>query len=271
MGTQKASGFNVTGGVHIDDRYGPHASLADAKTFVAVSAREKGLTVGILVSGTVVEYWWKDDTADDDLVIKQLDLEWANILNKPSVFTPDTHTHADKADKIIGAVVNNLVSQDGSGNIQDSGIAVSTDNALSANSDVKVVSERAIKTFVETKDARFYQSFTTNTDENFTIDFLGTIWTSNQLLNGLTADRTITLSNAVNGSQFFLVVRVASGEQNHELLFSGGGAYDYHADWVNTTDDGIIITGSASSASLYFVYGIYDSTNWIIWATEIKA
>lgn len=54
---------------NVDARYGPWASCADALTNTA-ALRVTGLTVGVNVGGSVVEYWFKDGIGDLDLVEK---------------------------------------------------------------------------------------------------------------------------------------------------------------------------------------------------------
>jgi hypothetical protein len=54
---------------NVDARYGPWASCADALTNTA-GTRVTGLTVGVNVGGSVVEYWFKDGIADGCLVEK---------------------------------------------------------------------------------------------------------------------------------------------------------------------------------------------------------
>jgi len=73
--------FNLTAPVYIvnpvanvDSRYGPWTSIAVALTSVSPSVRERGLTVGILESGNVLEYYWKNGTNDNQLVLKNPDL-----------------------------------------------------------------------------------------------------------------------------------------------------------------------------------------------------
>ncbi len=48
--------------------YGPFNSLEEALN--EPSTRFKGLTVGVIEDGSVVEYWWKDGLTDEDLVLK---------------------------------------------------------------------------------------------------------------------------------------------------------------------------------------------------------
>ena len=59
-------GFRVANPEPLDNKYGPHASVAAAKASVLLGERYIGLTVN--VSG--VEYWWKDGVTDVDLILK---------------------------------------------------------------------------------------------------------------------------------------------------------------------------------------------------------
>lgn len=62
----------VIGGptANVDALYGPYDSILLANAGVISGLRAKGRTVGILVGGSVVEYWWKDGIGDLDLVPK---------------------------------------------------------------------------------------------------------------------------------------------------------------------------------------------------------
>jgi hypothetical protein len=53
-----------------DAKYGPFADVATANSEIGSTLRYKGLTVGILVGGSVVEYWYKSGITDSDLVSK---------------------------------------------------------------------------------------------------------------------------------------------------------------------------------------------------------
>jgi hypothetical protein len=53
-----------------DAKYGPFASVATANSEIGSTLRYKGLTVGILVGGAVVEYWYEAGITDSDLVVK---------------------------------------------------------------------------------------------------------------------------------------------------------------------------------------------------------
>lgn len=59
---------------NIDERYGPYASLSDAKiatgSDINPKTRELGLTLGVIESGNLVEYWFKSGILDVDLVSK---------------------------------------------------------------------------------------------------------------------------------------------------------------------------------------------------------
>jgi len=70
MNFELPTSISVVNPIHLDKRYGPHASVAAAKSAVPAAIRIKGLTVGVLTSGVVSEYWWKSGTTDGDLVAK---------------------------------------------------------------------------------------------------------------------------------------------------------------------------------------------------------
>ena len=53
-----------------DARYGPHVNTATAISDVILANRYQGLVVGIIDGSSVVEYWWRDGTADGNLIIK---------------------------------------------------------------------------------------------------------------------------------------------------------------------------------------------------------
>jgi hypothetical protein len=65
--------INIETGKHLDNKYGPYADIATAKSSIPVFKRARGLTVGIIDSGFLVEYWFKDGTTDSDLVLKAAD------------------------------------------------------------------------------------------------------------------------------------------------------------------------------------------------------
>jgi len=55
---------------NVDSMYGPYNSVSAANAAIISGVREKGKTVGVLINGGVVEYWWKSGIADSDLVLK---------------------------------------------------------------------------------------------------------------------------------------------------------------------------------------------------------
>jgi hypothetical protein len=69
--------FNITQPVkvvnpnsNVDSDYGTYADVAAANLAIPQAVREKGKTVGIIVSGEVVEYWYKSGITDLDLIPK---------------------------------------------------------------------------------------------------------------------------------------------------------------------------------------------------------
>jgi hypothetical protein len=53
-----------------DERFGPYNNSSIALTSISEAYRYKGLTVGVIESGSIVEYWFKDGVADEDLELK---------------------------------------------------------------------------------------------------------------------------------------------------------------------------------------------------------
>lgn len=100
-GIQLSAGIVVGSNTSVDAKYGPYADVATAKSEIGSSLRYKGLTVGILVSGTVEEYWWESGTADGDLVAKGGSTTWGSI----------TGTLSDQSDlqSALDAKTNKLV------------------------------------------------------------------------------------------------------------------------------------------------------------------
>jgi hypothetical protein len=100
-GIQLSAGIVVGSNTAVDAKYGPYADVATAKSEIGSTLRYKGLTVGILVSGAVVEYWWKDGITDSDLVSKGGATAWGTITGTLSDQT-DLQTALDtKTNKLI--------------------------------------------------------------------------------------------------------------------------------------------------------------------------
>jgi hypothetical protein len=77
----------VNPSANVDSHYGTYASLSDAYIGVPEILREKGKTVGILESGSVVEYWWKSGITDIDLVKKETSVHISGTTNTIPKFT----------------------------------------------------------------------------------------------------------------------------------------------------------------------------------------
>jgi hypothetical protein len=100
-GIQLSAGIVVGSNTAVDAKYGPYADVATAKSEIGSTLRYKGLTVGILVSGAVVEYWWKDGITDSDLISKGGATAWGTITGTLSDQT-DLQTALDtKTTKLI--------------------------------------------------------------------------------------------------------------------------------------------------------------------------
>ena len=70
-----------------DAKFGPFADVATANSEIGSTLRYQGLTVGIIVSGAVVEYWYKNGILDTDLIAKTPSLIWANITGTPTTLS----------------------------------------------------------------------------------------------------------------------------------------------------------------------------------------
>lgn len=71
--------INVETGKHLDNKYGPYADLATAKSSIPPFKRVRGLTVGIIDGSFLVEYWFKDGTNDSDLILKLNTSSFTNL------------------------------------------------------------------------------------------------------------------------------------------------------------------------------------------------
>jgi hypothetical protein len=100
-GIQLSAGIVVGSNTSVDAKFGPYADVATAKSEIGSTLRYKGLTVGILVSGSVEEYWWESGTTDSDLVAKGGSTTWGSITGTLSSQT-DLQTALDaKTNKLI--------------------------------------------------------------------------------------------------------------------------------------------------------------------------
>lgn len=65
---------------NLDARYGPWPTFNDALTGFSSAVRQRGLTIAVSGVGGIVEYWYKDGIADNNLVLKSSDITEADIL-----------------------------------------------------------------------------------------------------------------------------------------------------------------------------------------------
>lgn len=102
-GIQLSAGIVVGSNTAVDAKYGSYADVATAKSEIGSTLRYKGLTVGILVGGSVVEYWWKDGITDSDLVVKGSATAWGTITGTLSSQTDLQSALDGKQATITGA------------------------------------------------------------------------------------------------------------------------------------------------------------------------
>jgi hypothetical protein len=95
---------------NLDARYGPWPSTLSALSAFDTSLRDKGLTVGILDGNSVTEYWWKDGTTNNDLIIKQVPLSASNISGgRPFTKLDDTNITLTLSGNSSTALLNAVV------------------------------------------------------------------------------------------------------------------------------------------------------------------
>ena len=107
-----------------DSRYGPYADVATALTSVVLANRYLGLTVGIGTT-TIIEYWFRDGTADANLILKVDNT--ANTSSANTIFTQGVDLSQNTS-------INNKLSLTGSPNQTVSGnVTISQDLIVSGN------------------------------------------------------------------------------------------------------------------------------------------
>ena len=116
-GIQLSSGVVVGSNNPMDSKYGPFADTASAISNIGPTLRHKGLTVGIINGTSVVEYWWKNGTADTDLIekaslqaVSSVNSKTGNVvLNYSDVdAAQSSHTHSEYISKSGGTMTGGL-------------------------------------------------------------------------------------------------------------------------------------------------------------------
>jgi hypothetical protein len=155
-GIQLSAGIVVGSNTSVDAKFGPYADVATAKSEIGSTLRYKGLTVGILVGGSVVEYWWKDGITDSDLVVKGGATAWGTITGTLSSQTDLQSVLDGKQATITGAATtidtedltaSRALVSDGSGKVAVSSVTSSEIGYVSG-----VTS--AVQTQVDSKTAK---------------------------------------------------------------------------------------------------------------------
>ena len=62
--------LNISAAKAVDSRYGPYASTAVALAAIPAFQRYQGLVIGVVQTGTLTEYWFKDGILDGSLLLK---------------------------------------------------------------------------------------------------------------------------------------------------------------------------------------------------------
>lgn len=121
--------FNIANPIYIvnksadvDSRYGPWSSVQDANNNIDINIRQIGLTVGVSAVGTgVIEYWYKNDIQNTDLILKTTGGGGGGTIDLPlsgnwnSVYST-VNTNSANWSSIYTIVSNNSASWDNSFN-----------------------------------------------------------------------------------------------------------------------------------------------------------
>jgi len=121
---------------NVDFNYGPFNSVAAANAAVIGDLREKGRTVGILVGGSVVEYWWESGITDSDLVVKGGATAWGTITGTLSDQTDlQTALNDKQAALVSGTNIKTINGNSilGSGDLVVTTAAAGTDGQVQYN------------------------------------------------------------------------------------------------------------------------------------------
>lgn len=113
----------------VDARYGPWNTRNDALTSFNAGLRSQGLTVGIIESEKVVEYWYRDGVSDENLILKSsgidistyLPLSGGNITGNLNVFGVLSGSNVDGENslKIEGSFLNSKAKPQGNVVLRD--------------------------------------------------------------------------------------------------------------------------------------------------------
>jgi len=127
--------FSTAAAKPTDARYGPYNNVAAAQSAIPEVYRYKGLTVGILNSGVVEEYWWANGVTDPDLVQKTATGNVTGITQGTGIIVDNTNPQIPdiSVDTAYVQVVSNL----------------STSVPTDGTSDVKYPSVKAVKDYAD--------------------------------------------------------------------------------------------------------------------------
>ena len=117
-GIELSAGIVVGANKPVDAKYGPYATIAAALADIGSTLRFKGLTVGIEISGRVVDYWFRDGIANADLVEKNPPISYQTTRydgdgTTSSFAPPGTLTASDSASALF-VTINGVVQEPGS-------------------------------------------------------------------------------------------------------------------------------------------------------------
>lgn len=96
-----------------DSRYGTYADVATALSAIVESVRYIGLTAGVMVNGSAVEYWFKDGILDANFVIKTVDLSGieSELANKVDKIDGKGLSTNDLTSQLLSDITDNTTSR----------------------------------------------------------------------------------------------------------------------------------------------------------------
>lgn len=157
-----------------------------------------------------------------------------------------TGTASGNATKVGSPTTNDIVTITSGGDIQDSGKAFSTDGTLASNSDAKVPTEKAVKTYADAGDAATLVSAKAYTDTSIAAldakDPVAYCSTSNLAANYANGSSGVgaTLTSTSNGPLIIDGITTVLGAQGSRILVAGQST-DFQNGWYVLSQQGIAL------------------------------
>lgn len=117
-GIELSAGIVVGANKPVDAKYGPYATTAAALADIGSTLRFKGLTVGIEVSGSVVDYWFRDGITNSDLVEKNPPISYQTTRydgdGTTATFAPPGTLTSSDSPSALSVSINGVLQEPGS-------------------------------------------------------------------------------------------------------------------------------------------------------------